>query len=120
MEGEMKDIILSMPQCILYLVIVVVLFVTALWTRPTGRRSGASRGTAPMARRGAGDTPVAALWNPDREPSRSSALPRQLGRPPFPDLQATLSARYAARLEQAIRTIRVGRLTGARPSHPGV
>jgi hypothetical protein len=82
----MKDIILSMPEFYLYLVFVVPLLITALWRRETGSPVGEPRAAA-------------ALW--------SSALPLQHDRRPFRDLQATLSASYAARLEQVIRTIRV-------------
>jgi hypothetical protein len=112
----MKDIILSMPEFCLYLVFVVTLLITALWTRETGPPVGEPRATALTTGRGVGDAPVAARCNRDRAPLRSSALPPQRDRRPFRDLQATLSASYAAKLEQAIRTIRVGPPAGARPT----
>jgi hypothetical protein len=105
----MKDIIHSMPELYLYLVCVVVVFITALWRRQTGPPVGEPRATALTTGRGVGDAPVVARYNLDRDSARSSALPPQRDRWPFLDLQATLSASYAARLEQAIRTIRVDR-----------
>jgi hypothetical protein len=112
----MMDILLSMPELYLYLVVVVALLITALWTRETGPPAGESRATALTTGRGVGDAPVAARCNPDRAPLRSSALQHPRDRRPFRDLQATLSASYAAKLEQAIRTLRVGPPAGARPT----
>jgi hypothetical protein len=112
----MKDIILSMPEVYLYVVYVVVLLITALRTRETGPPVGNPRGTARATGSGAGDAPAAARCDLDRAPARSSALQPQHDRGPFRDLQATLSASYAARLEQAIRTIRVGPPAGVRPT----
>jgi hypothetical protein len=112
----MKDIILSMPEVYLYLVFVVVLLIRALWTREIDPPVGEPRATALTTGRGVGDAPVAARCNLDRAPLRSSDLPPQRDRRPFRDLQATLSASYAAKWEQAIRTIRIGAPAGARPT----
>jgi hypothetical protein len=106
MEIDMQDIILSMPACYLYLVFVVVLLITALRTRETGPPVGELRPAALTTGRGVGDDP-AVRCHLDRVPLRSAAWPTHHGRRPFQDLEATLSAGYTARLEQAIRTIRV-------------
>jgi hypothetical protein len=104
----MKDIILSMPEFYLYLVTVVALLITALWTQKTGSSVGEPRATVRTAGRNIGDARVAARRNHDRAPLWSSALPLHRDCRPFRDLQATLSASYAAKLEQVIRTIRAG------------
>ena len=105
----MKDLSLSMPQVYLLvnLVIVVVLLITALWTQETGPPVGEPRATALLTGRGVTDVPMAARGNLDRNPLRSSAWQPQRDLRPFSDLQATLSASYTAKVEQAIRTIRV-------------
>jgi hypothetical protein len=112
----MNDIILSLPELYLYPVFLVILLVTALLARETDPPVGEPHGTTPPTGRGVGDAPVAAGCNRDRAP-----LPGSIGHPggthgPFRDLEATLSVTYAARLEQALRTIRGNRLPGARPT----
>ena len=87
----------------------MVVFITALWRRQTGPLVSKPRATALTTGRGVGDAPLAARYNLDRTSLRSSAMPPQRDRQPFRDLQAALTASYAARLEQAIRTIRVDR-----------
>jgi hypothetical protein len=113
---DMQDIILSMPAFYLYLVYVAALLITALWTRETDPPVGEPRAAALTTGRGVADAPAAARGNLDRAPLRSSAVQPQRDRRPYRDLQATLSASYAARLEQAIRTIRVGPPAGGRPT----
>jgi hypothetical protein len=114
----MKDLIPSMPEVYLSinLVIVVVLLITALWIRETGPPVGEPRATALMTGRGVADAPAASCCTLDRNPLRSSAWQAQRDRGPFRDLEASLSASYAAQLEQALRTIRVGPPAGARPT----
>jgi len=112
----MKDIILSMPEFYLYLVSVVALLITALWTQTTGSSVGEPRAAAVTAGRSIGDARVAARCSHDRAPLWSSALPLQRDHRPFRDLHATISASYAAKLEQVIRTIRVDSPAGARPT----
>jgi hypothetical protein len=102
----MLDNILSKPAFYLYLVVVGALLIRALWPREADPPVGEPRATARTNRRGVGEAWVAARCNLDRAPLWSSALPPQCRQRPFRDLQAALSARYAARLEQAIRTIR--------------
>jgi hypothetical protein len=113
----MLDIILSKPAFYLYLAVVGALLIRALWPREADPPVGEPRATARTTGRGVGEAWVAARCNLDRAPLWSSALPPRRDRRPFRDLQATLSARYAARLEQAIRTIRVGPPAGARPTN---
>jgi hypothetical protein len=113
-EINMKDIILSMPVFYLYLLFVVVLLITALWTRQTGPLLGESRVTVLTTERDVGDAPVTTRCNLDWAPLRSFAWFHQRDHRSFHDLQATLSASYAAKWEQAIRTIRVGAPPGAR------
>ena len=112
----MLEIILSMPAVYLYLVIVVALLFTGLRTRETDPPVGGPHATTRMTGRGVGDASLAARCHLDRASLRGPALPPQPGRRPFRDLQATLSARYAARLEQAIRTIRARPPAEARPT----
>ena len=112
----MLDNILSKPAFYLYLVIVGALLIRALWPRETNPPIGEPRATARTNRRGVGEAWVTARCNLDRAPLWSSALPHRRDRRPFRDLQATLSARYAARLEQAIRTIRARPPAGTRPT----
>jgi hypothetical protein len=109
----MKDILLSMPEFYLYLVFVVALLIAALWTRETGPPVGEPPAAALTTGWGVADAPVAARCNLARAP-----FPLQLRRDcrPFQDLQATLSASYAAKLEQAFRTIRLGPPAAARPT----
>jgi len=77
----------------MYLVIIVALLVAALWTRDAGEHRAAA---------------AAARCNLGGNRLRSSAWQAPRGRGAFQDLEAALSASYAARFEQAIRTIRVG------------
>jgi hypothetical protein len=115
----MMDIILSMPAFYLYLVFVVALLIKALWTRETGSLVGEPRATALTTGRGVADTSVAARCNLDPVPLPSAAVPPQCDRRLFRDLQATLSASYAAKWEQTIRTIWVGPPAGVRPTDQG-
>jgi hypothetical protein len=85
----MKDAILSTPGLYLYLLLVVTFLVAAFWKRE-----------APPPVREARATALTSRW---RHVGRANG-PRTAG--PFCDLQTTLSASYAARLEEAIRTIR--------------
>jgi hypothetical protein len=112
----MKDILLSMPEFYLYLTVVGTLLIVALWTRQTDTSVGEPRDTAQTTGKGGGDAQVAGGRNPDRAPWRTSSWHPQAHRRLFRDLEATLPARYAARLEQAIRTIRVGPPAGGRPT----
>jgi hypothetical protein len=98
------------------LVIVVALLITALWTRETDPPVGGPRATALTTGRGVADAPEPVRCYLDRNPLRSSARQAQRDRRPFRDLEAALSANYTAKLEQAIRTIRVGPPSGARPT----
>jgi hypothetical protein len=104
----MSDISLSIPAFYLStnLVIVVVLFIASLWMRETDPGVGEPHGTALPTGRGA-DAPVAARCNRDRAPWRSWAWQPQRDRRPFRDLQATLSADYAAKVERAVQTVRI-------------
>jgi hypothetical protein len=88
----------------MYLVIIVALLVAALWTQD----ASAHRADAAMTARGFADAAAAARFNLDGNPLRSSAWQAPRDRGAFQDLEAALSASYAARFEQAIRTIRVG------------
>ena len=104
----MKNIILSMPEFYLYVVFVVLALIAALWQRPTRLSVGEPRATAPTTGRASPTRwwrHVATATGPPGgvPPWRPSATVR-----PFPDLEAALSASYAARLEQAVRTIRLG------------
>jgi hypothetical protein len=112
----MLDVILSKPAFYLYLVVVGTLLIRALWPRETDPPAGKPRTTALTTGRGVADAPVAARGDLDRAPLWSSAWPPRRDQRPFRDLQATLSARYAARLEQAIRTIRARPPAGTRPT----
>jgi hypothetical protein len=112
----MYDIILTIPVFYLYLVMVVVMLIMALRTRETGPPVGEPRATALRTGRGVADAPLAARCHVDRSPLRSSAWQPRRDPRAFPDLQATLSASYAAKWEQAIRTIRVGPPAGAWPT----
>ena len=112
----MKDILLSSTVFYLYLAFVVVSLLAALWTRQPGPAVGKPRAAAPTTGR-----PSAALWWQHVATSTGfpgGAPPRNPGATarPYSDLQATLSATYAAELEQAIRTIRVGAPSEARPT----
>ena len=86
------------------LVLIVALVVAALLTRDTGEPGAA----APMTARGFADAAAAARCKLDGSLLRSSAWQAQRDCGPFKDVEAALSASYAARFEQAIRTIRVG------------
>lgn len=113
---EMKDIILSIPELYYYLAYVVALLVTALWAHEAVPPVSEPRAATLKTRRRAGDVPVAARCNFDRAPLRSSVVQRRHDRRPFRDFEAALSASYAAKLEQALRTIRIGPSAGARPT----
>ncbi len=117
-EIDMNDISLSIPAFYLSmnLVIVVVLFIASRWIRETDRGVGEPHSKALPTERGVADAPVAAGCNRDRAPWQSSAWQPQRDRRPFRDLQATLSANYAARVERAIQTIRIGAPAGTRPT----
>jgi hypothetical protein len=112
----MWDTILSMPAFYFYLMFVVAWLITALWTSETNPPVGEPGATALTTERGVTKASVAAGCNLDRAPFRISALPPQRDCRPFRNLQATLSASYAARLEQAIRTIRIGPSAETRPT----
>ena len=112
----MLDIILSKPAFYLYLMVVGTLLIRALWPREINPPIGEPRATARPTGRGVGGASVAARCNLDRAPLWSSAFPHRRDRRPFRGLQDTLSARYAAWLEQAIRTIRDHPPTGVRPT----
>ena len=88
----------------MFLVILVVLLVAAPWTRDAGEH----RADAAMTARGLAEAAAAARCNFDGNSLRSSDWPGHHGRRPFEDLAAALSASYAAKFEQAVRTIRVG------------
>src|SRR5262249_17868966 len=98
---DMSDILLSMFTIYFYLALVVTLLIAAVWTRE-------ACATGPTTGRGVADALVAARCNLDPAPWRGSVLPPQPDRRPYRDLQATLSASYAARVEQEIRKVRVG------------
>ena len=112
----MKDILLSMPEVYLYLALVVTSLIAALWTREPLSAVGTPGRRSLRTGWDAGDDLVAARCNLDRAPFPGPAWQPQRDRRHFRDLQATLSASYAARLEQAIRTIRVGPPAGVRPT----
>jgi hypothetical protein len=116
----MKHNILSMPALYLYLMFVVTLLVMALWERETGRPVGKARTTTLTIGRGVADARMATGCNRDRAPGWSSAWSSHGNRRPFRDLQASLSASYAATLEQAIRTLRIGPPVGVRPTDQAV
>ena len=88
----------------IYVVIVVPLFVAALWTRDGGEH----RADAAMTLRAFADAATAASSNLDGNPLRSSAWQAPRDRGAFQDLEAALCASYAARFDQGIRTIRAG------------
>jgi hypothetical protein len=93
-------------------VIIVAFIVADLLTRDTGEPCAATSMTA----RGVADAAAAARCNLDGSPLRGSAWQARRDRGPFEDLEAALSASYAAGFEQAIRTIRVGPPAGWRPT----
>jgi hypothetical protein len=110
---DMQNIILSMPELYLYPACLVAWLLAALWTREPSPPGGCSPATVPTAGQPLGDAPVTAGENLDWALYPSSVVqPRCAGRP-FQDLEATLSASYAARVEQAIRTIRIDPPAGA-------
>jgi hypothetical protein len=114
----MKDISLLIPAFYLSmnLAIVVVLSIASLWIRETDQDVIEPQGKALPTGRGVGDASVAAGGNRDRAPWRSSTWQPQRDCPLFRDLQATLSASYAAEVERAILTIRIGAPAGTRPT----
>jgi hypothetical protein len=107
-----------MPELYLsiMLAIVGVLLITALLTRETDPPAGDPRDAALRAGPDAGGSPAAAWCDLDRNALRNSARQAPRGNRPFRDLEAALSASYAARLEQAVRRIRIGPSAGARPT----
>jgi hypothetical protein len=115
----MKDISLLIPAFYfsVNLVIVGVLFIASLWIRKTDLGVGEpSDPVLPTGEGVADPPPVAAHGNRNWASWRSSTWHPQRYRRPFHDLQATLSASYAARVERAIQTIRIGALAGTRPT----
>jgi hypothetical protein len=109
----MEHIILSIPELYLYPVFLVLLLIAALLERDPGPPTGKPRAIVQATERGVSDARVTARGNLDRAPLASS-----IGKPSgdhrsFRDLEATLSATYAAQLEQALRMIRTDRPTGA-------
>jgi hypothetical protein len=112
----MMDIILSTPEVYFYLVIVAVLFVAALWTRPTDPRAAQPRATIPAI----GREPATPRWQhaatttvpPGGVAARSPGADAR----PFSDFNAALSASDAGKLEKAVTTIRIGLPTGASPT----
>jgi hypothetical protein len=104
----MTGIILSNPGFYVCLALIWLWLLAAVCTRPGGPAAGGPRAPAPTAGRAA-PAPRrrhAAAWNrpPYGVPPCGPAPTARL----FRDLQASLSAGYAAKLEQAIRTIRAG------------
>jgi hypothetical protein len=93
-------------------VIIVALVVAALFTRDAGEPCA----TGSMTAQGFADAAAAARCRLDGNPLRSSAWQAQHDRGPFGDLEAALSASYAAQFEQAIRTIQVGPPVEWRPT----
>jgi hypothetical protein len=102
----MKDLIFSLPELHCYLALVVALFATALWTRGTGPTGGELC---------IADAEQAARCNLDPASLWRSVVQCQDDQP-FRDLEAALSARYAAKLEQAFRSIVFFPRAGARPT----
>ena len=95
----MCDVIFSMPAIYVYLGCLLVLLITALLSRPADPPGGTPRATAPTPPPQHDADPTGLSGGiPPRSPSGTAR--------PFSDLQSTLSASYAARLEKAIRTIR--------------
>jgi hypothetical protein len=115
-EFDMNDIFLSMPVLCPYLVFLVALLFAALWARETSPPAGEFRGTVQTTGRGVGDAVMATGCDLDFSPLRGPTLQPQHDHGPFRDLQAALSASYAARSEQALRSIRSGAPAGARPT----
>ena len=112
----MIDILLSTPGFYFYLAFVLILLLPSLLTRQTDPPLGEPRATAlttgrmpAMLRR----QPVA-TWTeiPCGGALRTSSATAR----PFPDVEDTISARYAARLEPAIRKIRIGPFAWAWPT----
>src|SRR5262249_20137391 len=94
-----------------------VLFIASLWIRKTDLGVSEPHGPALPTGRGVADAPpVTAHCKGSRASWRSSAWQPQRDRRHFRDLQATLSASYAAGVERAIQTIRIGAPAGARPT----
>ena len=94
------------------LVLLAALVVAALLTRETGEPGAA----ASMTARGFADAAAATRCNLDGSLLRSSAWQAKRDRGPLKDLEAALSASYAAKFEQAIRTIPVGPPVEWRPT----
>ena len=112
----MKDILLSMPEVYLYLALVVTFLIAALWTREPLSAVGTPGRRVLRTGWDASNDPVAAWCDLDRAPLPGFAWQPQRDRGPFPDLQATLSAGYAAKVERAIQNIRIGAPAGTRPT----
>jgi hypothetical protein len=112
----MNEIILSIPELYYYLAYLIALLVMALWTRESDPPVGGPRTAAQKSLQGVRDSPVASRCNLERVPLRSSAVQRRHGPRPLRDLEAALSASYASKLEQALRTIRINHSAKARPT----
>jgi hypothetical protein len=112
----MKDILLSMPEVYLYLALVVTFLIAALWTREPHSAVGTPGRRVLRTGWDVGDDPVAAWCNLDRAPLPGFTRQPRRDRRPFRDLQATLSASYAARVERAIQTIWISAPAGTRPT----
>jgi hypothetical protein len=121
MASTMKDIILSMPQFYLHLVLVAALLIAALCTRKTAPSVRDPRATELTTGWGVGDAPVVTRCNLDWPPLRSSAWPPQRDCRLFRDLEATLAASCTAKFEQAIQAIRIGSpVVQSRQDHPDI
>ena len=93
-------------------VIIVATIVAALFTRDTGKPCAA----ASMTAQGFADAAAAACCKLDANRLWNSAWQTRRDCGPFNDLETALSASYAARFEQAIRTIQVGPPVAWRPT----
>jgi hypothetical protein len=112
----MKDILLSIPTLYLYLALLVTSLIAALWTREPLSAVGTPGRRLLRTGWDAGDDPVSAWCNLDRAPVPGFAWQPQGDRRPFGDLQATLSASYAARVKRATQMIWISAPAGTRPN----
>ena len=105
---DMTGIILSNPGFCVCLALIWLWLLAAVCTRPSGPPVGGPRAPAPTAGRASPThrQQYAAAWTgpPGGVPPCGPGPTARV----FRDLQATLSAGYAATVEQAIRTIRLG------------